>query len=643
MLTPAFLLLSLLALPIILLYMLRLRRRRVTVSSTLLWRQLLRDREANAPWQKLRRNLLLFLQLAILALLVFALARPYLPVPTIAGGNSIVLLDASASMQALDGGDEGATAAPTTRFAAAQAEILQQINGLGGNDRMTLVQVGRVPTVLASATNDRDLLRQALVTAQPEAGAADWRAAFALAAGAVQGYRDGQVIVVSDGGLPADLPPLPAALHYIPVGRVAANLAISTLATRNTADGSVLLAQATNYGDTVADALFSLTVDGTLFDSRRITLPAAESVSLTWELPPSAAEIVGDLQPNDPAQDQLPLDNRAFAINQGGTTTRALLITEGNLFLEKLFAILPGVEAYKTAPDSTEAADPDYDLVIYDSVPLPETPPPHALLIINPQPADPGTAETPWLPVTGTFTNTLAVRLTDTPLLQFVDWRNITIQQAQQVEAPWAESLIAAEEGPLLLTGERNGRRIAIFTFDLQQSNLPLQIAFPVIMANIVDWLSPGQVLAPGSAENGSLVPGEAMELLPSASTTALSVIKPDGTIWQTELAADDQDNQPLLFGETAAPGIYQIQVEDATGTRAAGRFAVNLFDPGESQIRPAPSIQVGTETVGDEADSETAGQEELWPWLALLAFLVLLIEWWVFHRGVRWPSLKLP
>ena len=101
-LTPLFLLLGLLAGPIILLYMLRLRRREVIVSSTMLWRKLLRDREANAPWQKLRRNLLLILQLLILAALVFALARPFIPVPSVVSGSVVVLLDGSASMFATE-------------------------------------------------------------------------------------------------------------------------------------------------------------------------------------------------------------------------------------------------------------------------------------------------------------------------------------------------------------------------------------------------------------------------------------------------------------------------------------------------------------------------------------------------------------
>ena len=101
-LTPLALIGGLLAIPIILLYMLRLRRREVTVSSTFLWQQLLQDQEANTPWQRLRRNLLLLLQLIILALLVFALARPFITVPAVSTGQIAVLLDASASMNATD-------------------------------------------------------------------------------------------------------------------------------------------------------------------------------------------------------------------------------------------------------------------------------------------------------------------------------------------------------------------------------------------------------------------------------------------------------------------------------------------------------------------------------------------------------------
>src|SRR5574341_1136278 len=101
-LTPLALIGGLIAIPIILLYMLRLRRREVVVSSTYLWRQVVQDQEANTPWQRLRRNLLLLLQLLILALLLIALARPFMTVQVVSSGQTALLLDASASMNATD-------------------------------------------------------------------------------------------------------------------------------------------------------------------------------------------------------------------------------------------------------------------------------------------------------------------------------------------------------------------------------------------------------------------------------------------------------------------------------------------------------------------------------------------------------------
>src|SRR5215510_551569 len=132
-LAPVALGLGVLAAPVILMYMLRLRRREVEVSSTLLWQQLLRDREANAPWQRLKRNLLLFLQLLILAGLVLALARPYMEVPTVTSGRIALLIDASASMNATD--------VQPNRFEAARQQALSLIDSLNDRDTLAVIRV----------------------------------------------------------------------------------------------------------------------------------------------------------------------------------------------------------------------------------------------------------------------------------------------------------------------------------------------------------------------------------------------------------------------------------------------------------------------------------------------------------------------
>ena len=632
LLAPAALALGLLALPIILLYMLRLRRREQPVSSTWLWRELVRDRAANAPWQRLRRNLLLLLQLLILAALVLALARPALPLPGLGGGNAIVLLDASASMQAADG-------TTGTRFDDARAAVDRLIGGLSGNDRLTLIHVGRAPQVLAAASADRPALRRALAAAAPENAAADWAAAFALAAGSAQGLADPRIVIVSDGGLPDGLPPLPGEVSFVPVGRAGDNLAISAQAARPSGGGADLLVVVDNPGTTPRSALLSLTLDGALYDSRRIELDAGGQSAQTWSLPDAAGVVEARLAVRDSLPDYLPLDDRAWTLLDAGTERRVLLISEGNLFLERFFAVLPGAELFRATPDEAgpllaEAGLP-FDIVVYDGVPLPPGPLPGNALVFNPQnppAADEGDA--PLLTTTDVFTATTAVRVADDPLLANVDWRALSVAEAQLVEAPRLETLVEAEGGPLLLAGEVDGRRVAVFAFDLRASDLPLQIAFPVIMANITAWLSPGRAIA----ADDNLQPGATVSLLPDTRAASVTVTLPDGSAWQQDI----DRAAPVLFDQTQQTGVYRLAFRDDAGaTQPGGAFAVNFFDAVESRIQPATALQLGSaEVTGDAAGLE--GLREVWPWLLAGGLVVLLVEWWVtYRRALRRPLLR--
>lgn len=609
-LTPLFLLLGLLAAPILILYMLRRRRREVVVSSTLLWQKLLRDREANAPWQRLRRNLLLLLQLLILAALTLALARPYLPVPGAVSGNAVVLLDGSASMQATD--------VTPNRFQAARATAADLIDHLGGGDLMTLIQVGPTPIVLASATGDKTVLRQGLNQAQVSQGAADWPAALALAAGAVQGFQEARIVLISDGGLPDEGPPLPAEVVFLPVGAQGDNLAITALATETTTAGPELFANVHNYGRQAQSLLFSLYLDGGLFDSRRLTVAAGGDAPLAWVLPEEVVIIEARL--SEQAADYLALDDRAWVVHEGGVSNRVLLVTPGNVFLDQVLTLLPGVELFKTSPEAPAADEGDFALYVYDGVPLPEPAPAADLLLVNPQPGS-SLFET-----AGVFSATATVRLADNPLLQFVEWGNVHVRQAQSVSAAWARPLIEAEGGPLLLVGERDGRRVAILTFDLHDSDLPLQVAFPILVANLVGWLTPGQAFdAPAT-----LRPGQPVGLTPPAGSTAVTITRPDGALWTAEVGQDS-----LLFAGTEQLGLYQVTLRDVGGERAAGAFAVNFFDPTESAIAPQVEWVIGSTTITG-GGAAGVGQRELWPWLAAVALVVLAVEWWVYYQGSR-------
>ncbi|HWM77314.1 MAG TPA: BatA domain-containing protein, partial [Methylomirabilota bacterium] len=101
-LSPLALLVGTLALPLLLLYFLKVRRRQATVSSLLLWDPALRDREASAFFQRLQRDPLLILQLLVLVALALALARPAVTVMGHGAKRIVVVLDTSASMKATD-------------------------------------------------------------------------------------------------------------------------------------------------------------------------------------------------------------------------------------------------------------------------------------------------------------------------------------------------------------------------------------------------------------------------------------------------------------------------------------------------------------------------------------------------------------
>lgn len=619
-LTPAAFGFLALAIPILLLYMLKLRRKPVQVSSTLLWEQLLRDRQANAPWQKLRRNLLLFLQLLILAALSLALARPAVQTPVVASGSLIVLLDASASMNADD--------VTPSRFEAARRAVQDLIARLPPASRLTLILVGQTPQVLAAAETDPARLREALSSAQVTQGSADWQAAFALAAGAAQGSREVTTVIVSDGGLPEKgLPALPGEMRYLPIGADDDNLAVTALALRASVNGLQLFAEVTNYSQVARDVLLSFYLGDALLTARRLSLAPASSQSLTLDdLPDQPGVYQARLSDagGSAKLDALSLDDSAFAVYQAASARRVLLVSDGNLFLEQVLAALPGIQPFRALPGPDGApqipAQP-FDLYVLDGL-VPQPLPPGNLLFVNP-------VSNPLFQVGESFGDMSGLQVQEHPLTRFVDWSNVHVMQARGVQLPpWAETLVGAQAGPLVFAGEiasplgTGNRRIAALTFDLRESDLPLQVAYPILFANLLDYLVPPSAFDATRA----LQPGESLSILPPPGVEQVVVVSPSKTAYAfTPLAG------AITFTETGELGYYAVNFIVGE-SQTFQTFAVNLFDPTESDIRPRATIQVGSAQVAPSV-AEQVGQREVWPWLAGLALLVLLVEWQAYHR----------
>ncbi|HEX2222087.1 MAG TPA: BatA and WFA domain-containing protein [Candidatus Limnocylindria bacterium] len=613
-------LIGLVALPVIVaFYMLRLRRRDVPVGSTFLWQQLVRDVEANAPWQRLRFSWLLLLQLLIALLVVVAAARPFTALESQLTGNVVLIVDTSASMGALDGGEP--------RVEAARAAARRVVDSLPVGGRITVVAADDTAHVLVSETDDRAAARAAIdrVTATQLPG--DLTDAFALASALARRDPDSTVVVVTDAT--ADrLPPvgIGAPIVVERVGSSGANQAIAALSLARRSGGAQvdLFVAVSNPSAADVSRRLEIYADGELADARELRIPAGQrSEALVTTVPPDAATVEARLAGGD----ALGVDDSAFALVPREAAIRALLVSEGNTYLESALALLPRLELYAVEPggyadavaEADEAGTP-YRLFVYDRF-EPQAHPEAPALYVAPAADGPYGTVGAQLDAPG-----LARTSGDEPVLRFVDIATLHVGRARQVTlAEGMRDVVATTEGhPLLAVGRVDGEPVGLITFALGESDLPLQVAFPLLMSNLVDFLlPPGEGVLPPSVALGEPL---ALALDPSLELAVVS--DPSG---EREIA--------LTGGRATLPAATRVGIRELRTVDGAvlGRTAANLFQPDESDVTPGDPRRL--EEMGRPAPSGAEATESRLEWwwpLALLALLLLLAEWLVFHRPTR-------
>lgn len=630
-LTPVAFALAALLPVVIAMYFLKLRREDRLISSVYLWQQVVRDYEANAPWQRLRRNLLLLLQLLFLIALILALARPFLRTEEIGAQSLILIIDTSASMSATD--------VQPSRLDVAKARAWDLIARLPDNARVTVIAAGRTPQVSVSGTQDRRQARDAIAGLRVENGFSDLVTALSLAGAVAARQPQAEIVVFSDGRV--DLPPteVPAAVRYIPIGEGSNNQAVSALSLRELAAGQAisLFAQVANHAREPVTRRLDIYVDGQLFDARELTIPAGDAVAIIQDdLPANIQQVELRLA----GADDLAVDDRAWAVRTSSAPAPVLLVSEGNLFLETALSLLPNIELTVVAPadynqravadaqPSTSvprSARPDVQLTIFDRIAPTALPTTNAFFIAPPAP-------TAWFTPTGRIAAPVVQPPNmDDPLLRYVDLSGLQILEAQQIPLPeWGRALVttraADDTWPLLLVGEVEGRRVAVLAFDLRESDLVLRPAFPLLLSNLIGFLVPGvRGLVPAQVQAGDPV---ALTLPPEVEEVVLTY--PDGR--HTSLTPEQGR---LTFAETNALGVYGVALRAGGETVEQTAFAVNLFSPLESAIAPRATLPIaGAPTTEAGTAAQLEGRRELWRPLALVGLALLLVEWLVYQRA---------
>ncbi len=670
---------------IIALYFLKLRRKPVRVPSTILWRRSLEDLHVNSLFQRLRRNLLLFLQLLAVAIAMLALAGPRMRGTGGQGQRFVLLIDCSASMAATD--------VSPNRLARAKDQAKKVVADMEGDDLAMVIKFSDSAQVVSNYTSDRRTLANRIDAIEPTQTRTALRDGLQVAAGLANPSKQiGEGVVASsvvtpklyiytDGGF-ADVEgfslgnlepevvvvgPPPPAYHGTPADAAGTNpsaklpnpsdnvgiMALQTRRDEDKPDLYQLFGRVHNFRaqEVSTEAqLYRLSTgkageETKLVDAIALKIPPQTDQSFKFDLPDTG---LAAFEVKLTETDALEVDNHAFTV--AGTTRKAqvLAVTAGNRYLtdtlrtpaaaERADVNIISPEELKTPAIAKEVSGGRYDLVIYDGV-KPEAAPAANALYFGVFPLGPAYEK----PKDAVQPVVLDWDIGH-PLMQYVrDLSLIVIARARTVELPvGATSLIDSNQGSLGFIVPREGYTDTVLTFPLMDGANPNTtwfkfISFPLFVLNTLQAL--------GNMREGTgdeiAEPGEPIVLHPETAAKTITVAPLGGGTVAT-LSRSPQGS--FVFNRADKTGVYMAQWEKDGKLP----FAVNLFDMRESDVatrgiapdgtpdglKESYKIKIGYSPVtGTQKPPEV--RKDIWWYFALLVLGVLLVEWYVYNRRV--------
>jgi hypothetical protein len=640
---------------IVLLYFLKLKRRPVEVPSTYLWHRSIEDLHVNSLLQRLKNNLLLYLQLLVVLFVFLALLRPGWEALRLSGSRLVLLIDNSASMQATD--------VKPTRLDEAKRRAGELIDQMHSGDTAMLISFSDNARVEQNFTQNSHQLREALAGIKPSSRSTNITEALKLAAGLVNpsmadkfggnssdlNVAGTKLFIFSDGRFPpaekferGNLEPT-----FVPIGTADAfNVGVVAFRVSRDEENNGKLqafASLSNSGSVTAEVQLKLYVNDQSrpADADHLTIPPGTTRSRAFDL---SGFDSGVLHLKAETGDQLAVDDEAWTIAAPPRRARVLLITARNERLEQVLATKAASEVAevrvekpdflksKTYLDQVELGA--WDLVIYDRS-APEKMPRTNTFFIGCIPPGGG-----WKAKPQATLPQIIDAATSHRLMQWVDINEIQkVITATPLELPGgAKTLIDTDAGPLLAIAPREGFEDLVLGMALleqrtapdgsvalyRNTDWPWRVSFATFILNLLTDRSSGQDMTAATAYR----PGMPVTIEAIDSRTGMDVQIPSGATVHLPPTSSGK----LTFTETEELGVYRV----LSGGKVVQQFAVNLLDKAESDIRvPADAkITIGYSDVAGKT-GWYAGHREIWKELILAGLALVILEWLIYLRRV--------
>jgi hypothetical protein len=599
--------------PLVALYLLKVRRQRLRVPSTWLWAHAQRDLLAHSPFRRLAIQLPLLLQLVALTLLALALSRPATRGSSSEGNHLAIVIDTSASMGAV-------SADGTTRIGAARQAAHELLSGLGPGAQAFVVEAGRDARIASPL--DRNVRRLQAAVDQLRARDVDDRLRRLPG--------DNRLIVITDGAvadrnalatasLPVQLIRVGAPLQNAGVVRIDVRTGVDRATRREQVQAFALVA---NCGTQPRDVFVTLRQNNAVepLASRRLQLQPGERspVVLTFDPAPSdrGTGLIIELSPPD----ALAADDRAYGrVPEGRSIDVVMAPVNANPWFQRALLADPDVQLVTASTDALTTANVAHDaLVVVDSS-CPQSVPGASLLVLNPPPGRCRTA------VVGGLVDRPSITSWNRsdPRLRFLTLDGVQVLSARLIETEGpGDALVRTRQGPIVGDISLPGRPGTLVAFDVGDSNWPLQASFVLFVRNLVEVARSHRA----RGVTGPARTGEPLRVRVPPDVSEVSVERPQGRKEKQTARAG-----LAIVPNVARAGFYHLSWQG----RQPGSVlvAANLASAAESDTRPTP-LPRNQATVSVTAAAELDSLQH-WDWIAaaLALLLVALDVWWLTRR----------
>lgn len=601
--------LFLLIIPLVILYFLKLKRPTMRVPSLALWAAVMQDQRVNSPFQRFKRNLLLWLQLLILCLLVLSAMLPYFR-GTSASDRVLILLDRSASMAALDkvGG--------ATRLSVAKERIQKIIEGMAPAQELSIIAFDRSARQAVPFTNSHRVLLDGLEDIELREQHSDVVDALRMADAMARTRAFDRVLLISDGNIPTNVDfDLPFKLEFEKLPPAGVNFGITDLhARRDGARGWSVFVRV--QGSAEADIPCKLLViqDGEEAFSEDVHLGREAGQRFVFPIRTSGPTTL-EFRLALTGFDALPVDNQAYLVLSEARPLRVLVDPKLSFFSHAM-KVLENVDIDQS-PDTKKT----YDLVVVSKAE--GAPQPLTSMYVGYVPDDlTGIVKTENL-TSGTDTVTDWQR--NNPLLEHVELSELFIGQRlvwlkdrseSDLDAQRYSVLTWGADGPLIVSREDGGLVRYHILFDPVHSTLPYRLGFPILCRNLVRVaMQRAGLLEVQGQRTGVMSP---ISLRPNTKYE----IRGPGTSRQ-----ETTDSRGILTGIPAPlVGLYTI-----TGGGDKVTLGTSLLSSSETALGTVDRLEMNELSV-EAASAQVATDQSFWALLAAIALAVLLLEWWFFQ-----------